>query len=272
MNYLVSFQPVSTHVNGLPLLKHIDHGALIVVDEVQKLWPSKGTQASKDIEELSEHRHYGLTFFLMTQSPSLVHKKVLALVNPHYHTIPRWSGRTLYEWPEYRVNTAAGNARRVAVSRPYKLPKEAFGLYHSATQHIVPEARIPRAVFFFIFSVVFVVAIGFYAYERVLAKSVVPDHLKTETIVEEKPDNETKKSLQLVSTSSNSAQPIYIQPASVFTSTQILTHSTIDWTTVKACLKNAKSCVCYGMSYERLLIEKETCQLAVEYVWPGKKV
>lgn len=259
-------------VDGLPVLKHLDHGALIVVDEVQKLWPSKGTQASKDIEELSEHRHYGLTFFLMTQSPSLVHKKVLALVNPHYHIVPRWSGRTLYEWPEYRVNTAAGNARRVAVSKPYKLPKQAFKLYHSATQHIVPVTTVPRAVYFFILSIVVTIAIGFYTFQRIVNKSEVPDHLKTEIVKDEKPVEETKKPVQLVSNAQPATpEPIYIEPSNSFNSTQILTNS-IDWTTVKACLKNAKSCFCYGASSERLLIERETCELAIEYGWPGKKV
>ena len=269
-DYLKTWYEQDT-VDGLPVLKHLDHGALIVVDEVQKLWPSKGTQASKDIEELSEHRHYGLTFFLMTQSPSLVHKKVLALVNPHYHIVPRWSGRTIYEWPEYRVNTSAGTARRVAVSKPYKLPKQAFKLYHSATQHIVPETTIPRAVYFFVLSVVFTVAIGFYTFQRITSKSEVPDKADSAT---QQPAEEPKTvSLKpnIVPVSAPAApDPIYIEPSNRFNSIQILTVS-IDWSTVKACLKNAKSCVCYGQSFERLLIERPTCELAVEYGWPGKK-
>lgn len=251
-------------VDGLPVLRNLDHGSLIVVDEVQKMWPSLGSQASKDITELSEHRHYGLDFFIMTQSPSLVHKKVLALVNPHLHLVPRWSGRMLYEWPEYRVNTAASSARRVAVSSPYKLPKESFNLYHSATQHIVHKPRLPRAVYFFALSILFTVAIGAYAFDRVVSKGAVIPDMQAESVTAETPAIEAKPEPP--------QQVIKIEPAQkTFDSIQILTES-IDWTTVKACMKNANKCVCYGLSYERLLVDKTTCEMAIDYGWPGKKV
>jgi zona occludens toxin len=42
----------------------------------------------------------------------------------------------------------------------------------------------------------------------------------------------------------------------------------IDWTRVTACMSNADSCVCYGLSLERLMIPKETCELAVKNGWP----
>ena len=253
-------------VDGLPVLRNIDHGSLIVVDEVQKMWPSLGSQASKDITELSEHRHYGLDFFIMTQSPSLVHKKVLALVNPHLHIVPRWSGRMLYEWPEYRVNTAASSARRVAVSSPYKLPKESFDLYHSATQHIVHKPRLPRAVYFFALSILFTIAIGAYAFDRIVSKgTIVPDYMQIESTATETPAVVAKSEPP-------PQQVIKIEPAQkTFNSTQILTES-IDWTTVKACMKNKDKCVCYGLSAERLLIDKTTCEMAIDYGWPGKKV
>lgn len=255
-------------VDGLPVLRNIDHGSLIVVDEVQKMWPSLGSQASKDITELSEHRHYGLDFFIMTQSPSLVHKKVLALVNPHLHIVPRWSGRMLYEWPEYRVNTAASSARRVAVSSPYKLPKESFDLYHSATQHIVHKPRLPRAVYFFALSILFTIAIGAYAFDRIVSKgTIAPDFMQAEAST-----NAAETPAIAAKPEPPPQQVIKIEPAQkTFNSTQILTES-IDWTTVKACMKNKDKCVCYGLSAERLLIDKTTCEMAIDYGWPGKKV
>ena len=253
-------------VDGLPVLRNIDHGSLIVVDEVQKMWPSLGSQASKDITELSEHRHYGLDFFIMTQSPSLVHKKVLALVNPHLHIVPRWSGRMLYEWPEYRVNTAASSARRVAVSSPYKLPKESFDLYHSATQHIVHKPRLPRAVYFFALSILFTVAIGAYAFDRIVSKgTIAPEFMQAEATTTETPT-------KLEPPPNLPQQVIKIEPAQkTFNSIQLLTDS-IDWSLVKSCIKNKEKCVCYGQSAERLVIDKTSCEMAIDYGWPGKKV
>lgn len=251
----------------MPVLRNIDHGSLIVVDEVQKMWPSLGSQASKDITELSEHRHYGLDFFIMTQSPSLVHRKVLALVNPHLHIVPRWSGRMLYEWPEYRVNTAASSARRVAVSTPYKLPKESFNLYHSATQHIVHKPRLPRAVYFFALSILFTLAIGAYAFDMIVSKGTIsPDFLQ--------PDS-TESDSQSVAVKTEPEKPVQqvikVEPAQKpFISIQLLTES-IDWTLVKSCIKSKEKCICYGESTERLIIDKASCEMAVDYGWPGKK-
>lgn len=254
-------------VDGLPVLRNIDHGSLIVVDEVQKMWPSLGSQASKDITELSEHRHYGLDFFIMTQSPSLVHKKVLALVNPHLHIVPRWSGRMLYEWPEYRVNTAASSARRVAVAAPYKLPKESFDLYHSATQHIVHKPRLPRAVYFFALSILFTVAIGAYAFDRIVSKGT----LNTDFIQAEASTTETPATSKPEPPPDPPQQVIKIEPAQkTFNSIQLLTDS-IDWSLVKSCIKNKDKCICYGQSAERLVIDKTSCEMAIDYGWPGKK-
>lgn len=256
-------------IDGLPVLKNIEHGSLIVVDEVQKMWPAMGSKASKDITELSEHRHYGLDFFLMTQSPSLVHRKVLALVNPHYHIVPRWSGRTLYEWPEYRGNTSAASVRRVAIATPYKLPKESFNLYHSATQHIVHKASIPRAAFLLVFAILITSAIGVYAYDRIISKAtVVPDYMKTENEEPIKPIAEKKETAKPVEVSNVTT---YQETTRSYNSIQIVTEA-IDWTQVKACLKNDEKCICYGTSFERLAIDLETCKIAIEYGWPGKKV
>lgn len=259
-------------IDGLPVLRNIDHGSLIVVDEVQKMWPALGSQASKDITELSEHRHYGLDFFIMTQSPSLVHKKVLALVNPHLHIVPRWSGRTLYEWPEYRSNTSAASTRRVAVSAPYKLPKESFQLYHSATQHIVHKARLPRAVYIFAFSILFTIAIGAYAFERIVAKgTTVPEYYNIANSQEEKLPEIGQKNVEIEKEINKSVSITPVNSTKVYDSIQILTES-VDWTLVKACIKSKENCFCYGHSAERLLIEKSTCEIAVDYGWPGKKV
>jgi len=42
------------------------------------------------------------------------------------------------------------SARRNAVVFNYKLPKESFELYHSATQHVKPKKNAPMAFFVFV--------------------------------------------------------------------------------------------------------------------------
>lgn len=44
----------------------------------------------------------------------------------------------------------------------------------------------------------------------------------------------------------------------------------IDWTRVSACLSSSSSCICYGMSAQRLVIPKDTCELAVQNGWAKK--
>ncbi|WP_371113287.1 zonular occludens toxin domain-containing protein [Nitrosomonas sp. Nm33] len=77
-------------------------GSLIVIDEAWKLWPAAGrAKVSEDIEYLRMHRHYDLDFLLVAQPPNLIHAEVLCLVEKHLHITPTWSGRKIYEWPEY---------------------------------------------------------------------------------------------------------------------------------------------------------------------------
>ncbi len=56
------------------------------------------------------------------------------------------------------------------------------------------------------------------------------------------------------------------QPATAFFDTQLLT-SSIDWSKISACLSNKSGCVCYGLSAERLVVPKESCELAVQNGW-----
>ncbi|PXX07021.1 hypothetical protein C8R27_1577, partial [Nitrosomonas ureae] len=58
------------------------------------------------------------------------------------------------------------------------------------------------------------------------------------------------------------------QPKQYF-NTQLLSDE-IDWTTVSGCLANKNSCVCYGKVGQRLIIPKETCELAVLNGWNNR--
>jgi zona occludens toxin len=129
---------------------------LIVVDEVQRIWSqANGHNCTDAISRLQTHRHYGLDFWLVSQSPKLVHADVKAMVGKHIHLVSRWSGRKQYEFPECRDNT---NARTDAVVRKYTLPKAIFKFYNSAEVHTKQEKRKPLA--FYAVLIIFCVVVG----------------------------------------------------------------------------------------------------------------
>jgi zona occludens toxin len=60
------------------------------------------------------------------------------------------------------------------------------------------------------------------------------------------------------------------EPVKSFMDIQLLT-ANIDWSQVSACLSSKNGCVCYGLSAERIIVPKESCELAVSNGWSKKK-
>ena len=123
-------------------------GSLVVIDEVQQYWRATGSAAAvhESIKQLEVHRHRGFDFIIATQRPSLIHSNVRGLVGRHIHLRNVGIlGRHWYEWPECNdsPNTAWKNA---PIKHRYKLPKEAFKYYKSASLHIKPKFGFPRAL------------------------------------------------------------------------------------------------------------------------------
>lgn len=149
------------YVDGIPELK-IRHepapdilewhkwapdGALIVIDEVQRIWrpmPS-GARVPESIAELETHRHRGIDFIVITQHPNLMHANVRKLVGKHIHLRRTALGTYLHEWPECANPEARGNSTRIRWSHP----KQSFGLYKSASEHTKVKHRMPMAVYIF---------------------------------------------------------------------------------------------------------------------------
>lgn len=250
---------------GMPELMNIEHGSILVVDEVQKIWPATGSKVTNDIADLSVHRHYGLTFFLITQSPNLIHRNVLSLVDRHLHISNKWSGRKIYEWSEYCRNPNAKNNRDAAITFSYKLPKESFGLYHSATQHVKPVKRAPMAFFVFVLGLMATSAFAYFGYDRIInkaetAKANIQQELPAGAPVELPVNLPTEKPVIQVAEVKN--DPFDMR----------LLNPNIKWESVTSCLKSTNTCVCYGKSAERLVIPKETCELAVVSGWSREKI
>lgn len=255
-----------TNEQELPELINIEHNSIIVVDEVQKLWPATGSKTTKDVTDLSEHRHFGLTFFLITQSPKLISRYVLALVDKHLHIRATWAGRNIYEWSEYCSNPTAKTNRDLAVKSPYRLPKNAFSLYHSATAHIKPTRRLPAALF------ILVLALGFVLYYGYSLGSKHFFNKEPETFLSEQENSLTSTHADLkpiTQVVQPLPEPEYVKQPMF--DTQLLTRA-IDWSTITGCLTmESAGCVCYGASGQRLVVPKESCELAVRNGWERKR-
>lgn len=172
------------YVDGIPDLK-IEHqplsdarkwpelvpdGAAVVIDEVQRVWrpAGAGSKVPEDIALLETHRHRGLDFFIVTQHPKLVHTNVRNLVGRHVHlrdigVLGRW----WYEWPEA---VDPGTWKTAPVKKRYRLNKDSFALYKSASEHIKPIRSVPPVLIVLGLAVVGVGVGGWMTYSSVSSR------------------------------------------------------------------------------------------------------
>jgi zona occludens toxin (predicted ATPase) len=142
----------------------VEDGSLVVIDEVQAVWrpahPSSGIHPS--IKALETHRHRGLDFIVSTQNPALLHVNVRSLVGRHIHLRHLGAlGRRWYEWPEI---AQVDRWRTAPVKKSYRVPKEVFGRYTSATVHVQAKKGLPTAVWLLLASLLFMAGVGLYAW------------------------------------------------------------------------------------------------------------
>lgn len=140
-------------------------GSLIILDEVQRIWRprSAGSAVPPEISALETHRHKGIDFWLISQSPKLLEMNIRRLVGRHIHLVASWKGRAQYEWPECHENTASTAG---AVSRPYVLKKSIFTKYKSASVHTKLEKRPPIAIYVIAIAAVLLIWLGNDIYSR----------------------------------------------------------------------------------------------------------
>jgi len=127
--------------------EEVPDGAILVIDEVQRIWRPRGPGAKVPdaVQMLETHRHRGIDIYVTTQNPRLLDANVRGLVGRHVHIRDTgWLGRHWYEWPE--CNDAM-NWKTCPVKMKYKLPKAAFDLYKSASEHTKPVRRTPPALY-----------------------------------------------------------------------------------------------------------------------------
>lgn len=259
----------------VPKLKNIQEGALIIVDEVQKSWKPSGTHTTPDIEYLSEHRHHGVDFIVITQFPHLVHKTVRALVSKHIHVRSTWRGRSLHEWSEWQENPHTKSNLAVATTTLYKIPKEVHGMYESASIHTKVKHKIPMAFKVFCVLLVVVPMLGYGALQRIKARSasensqeiVQAEPTITTTVQAMTPEQlEAEKAKLIEQESAQLEQPKQV----VITKSLQLVDAKVLWPAVAACVDFRGECRCYGDEGERLDVPVEACRSGIEHRWAGR--
>lgn len=151
--------------------EELPDGAILVIDEVQRMWRPRGpgSKVPPEVQALETHRHRGIDIYVTTQAPRLLDANVRALVGRHVHIRDTgWLGRHWYEWPE--VNDAMA-WKTCQNKRSYKLPKHAFDLYKSSSLHTKPVRKTPAIKYLAVLAVVGAL-IGAAVVVRIMSKGV----------------------------------------------------------------------------------------------------
>jgi len=145
-------------------------GAILVIDEVQRVWRPRGpgSKVPDDVAALETHRHRGVDVYLTTQAPRLLDANVRGLVGGNVHIRDTgWLGRQWYEWPE---TNEAMTWKTCVNKHKFKLPKKAFDLYKSASIHTTPVRGTPVALYLAFLAIFGALAGAFLVY-RIVAKN-----------------------------------------------------------------------------------------------------
>lgn len=143
-------------------------GSVVVLDEAQRVYRPRatGSKVPPEVAAFETHRHLGLDFILITQSPGLIDSNIRKLVGRHVHFRVTWAGRYMHEWNECQ-DVESSSARSLAATTRYTLPKRAFAQYKSAEQHTKHKAKIPIVVYVLIAAVLALGFFGWRVYSRV---------------------------------------------------------------------------------------------------------
>lgn len=152
----------------------VPDGAIIVIDEVQKVWRPRGPgmKVPDHIAECETHRHRGIDFLLTTQGPKLVDGNIRDLIGRHVHIRDvGFLGRMWYEFPECSMPVAW---KTCVTKKRYFLPKRIFGLYKSSSLHVKPVRSVPRVLIVLAVVGAYVVYEGWGMYRKYGAGAAAP--------------------------------------------------------------------------------------------------
>jgi zona occludens toxin len=119
-------------------------GDVIFIDEVQRWFRPRGmgTKPPPPIKHLETHRHLGVDFVFVTQSPMLLDQNIRRLVYEHKH-IRRLFGMAraaVYKWDSCCADPSRVKSATYSI---WNYPKSAYDLYVSSELHTKPKVKLP---------------------------------------------------------------------------------------------------------------------------------
>lgn len=148
----------------------IPEGAVLVIDEVQRVWRPRGAASAvpPGVAALETHRHKGVDLVIITQHPNLLDPNIRRLVGRHLHVrrMFGWSRAIVYEWDSATDPTRVTNA----IKRSWSYPKKAYKLYKSAEVHTKRGNRVPFVVVAAALAILAVPVGWYYALDRTAVK------------------------------------------------------------------------------------------------------
>lgn len=145
-------------------------GAIIVIDEAQRLFRPRGTggKVPETVAMLETHRHKGYDIFLITQHPMLIDSNIRRLVGRHYHVIRRFGGHraVVSEWSSC-TEISKGSIQE-SIRHDFRYPVDSFGWYKSAEIH-THKKRVPARMYFFYAVPVILIVVGFVGWKAISA-------------------------------------------------------------------------------------------------------
>lgn len=113
----------------------VEQGSLVVIDEAQKLFPSRavGSPIPEHVRWFEDGRQLGITVILITQNPTSVDVEIRKRCGLHRHYDKRPFGMvSVREWTGHVQTSMKGGDPTVRVLRARK---DVYGLFSSALQH-----------------------------------------------------------------------------------------------------------------------------------------
>lgn len=134
------------------LPEHKITGAVIVYDEVQRVWPNRpaGSKKLPSVEYLETHRHDGVDLIILTQNPQLLDPAVRALVGRHLHMrrVGSFGAAMVYEWDSCSNSL---NYKAAFTRSGYRYSRRAQKLYISSRAHTKQKRSLPMALWIAMF-------------------------------------------------------------------------------------------------------------------------
>lgn len=150
-------------------------GAVLVVDEFQKVWPPRpnGAPVPPDVQAMDTHRHKGVDFILISQNANNFDRHISGLAGRHLHVrrVANLPMAIVYEWDHVSRSLLYRNAFS---KTPWWYKTRVYKLYKSAEVHTSQPRKLPALLF------VLIGAIGLAAWKipesaaRILARSGTP--------------------------------------------------------------------------------------------------